>query len=511
MHRRWILAAVVLASGIVFLDSTMVNVALKAIGRELPTDFVGVLEGQNYIVSGYLLTLSSLLILAGALADRYGRRLLFIIGLAGFGAASALCGLAPSMELLIAFRLVQGAFGAILVPTSLALINANFSGEERGRAFGVWAAASGVTTIAGPALGGYVVDQLSWRLAFLLNLPLVVVALYAAFRYLPESSDPAAPRRLDWLGAGAIALAVGGLTYGAIRGQQSGWTDASAFAALALGAIAAAALVPLMTKRSNPLVPPMLFRSRNFTVTNISTMLIYGALYMYGQLQAIFLQGVLGFSALAGGLVTIPSSLFLIFLSTQVGARAGRTGPRVFMTVGPALMALGLLWLVRLPADSPAWDATLNDPRSLVPQGQTFVDLLPALLVFGLGLSLMVAPLTTALMTSVPARNSGLASAINNALSRIGPLLAGAVIFIGVSATFYGGLASRLGAPTDDPAIHQRFPPLNPPKSGTPAEDAAARAASTESFHLAMLISAALCAAGAAVNGVGIRDRQPDG
>ena len=509
-RRTWILVAVVLASGIVFLDSTVVNVALKSIGKDLPTSFVGVLEGESYVVNGYLLTLSALLILAGALADAYGRRRMFLIGLAGFGVASVMCGLAPTMELLIGFRLVQGAFGAVLVPTSLALINANFSGAERGRAFGIWAAASGVTTIAGPVLGGYVVDTLSWRFAFLINPPLVVIAIVAALRTVPESRDTEARRAFDWLGAAAIALAVGGLTYGGIRGQQSRWTDPSALAALVVGALLAMSLVPLMTRRRDPLVPPSLFRSRNFTVTNVSTMLIYGALYTYSQFQAIFLQGTLGFSALAGGLVTIPSSVFLIFLSTQAGSYAGRIGPRLFMAVGPALMALGLLWLVRIPADSPGWDATVSRPASLVPPAQTLFDLLPALIVFGLGLSLMVAPLTTALMTSVPARNSGLASAINNALSRIGPLLAGAVIFIGITASFYAGLGSRLGEPAGSASLQSRFSALQAPTRVTPAEASAARDASTDAFHLAMLIGAGLCASGALVNAIGIRNPRPE-
>jgi EmrB/QacA subfamily drug resistance transporter len=512
-RRSWALAAVVLGSGIVFLDSTVVNVALKAIGKELPTTFVGVLEGQSYVVNGYLLTLSALLILAGALADTYGRRRMFVIGLTGFGAASVLCGLAPTMEVLIAVRLLQGAFGAVLVPTSLAIINATFDGPERGRAFGMWAAASGVTTIAGPVLGGFLVDTISWRVAFLINAPLVLAALYLARTAISESRDVDASGHFDWLGAGAIALAVGGLSFGGIRGQTTQWSDPSAFVALGIGAVMTVALVPLMTLRSHPLVPPSLFRSRNFTVTNLSTMLIYGALYTYGSFQAIFLQGTLGYSALAGGMVGIPSAIFLALISTQVGTLAARIGPRIFMTVGPALMGMGLLWMTRIPPDSQTWGATVARPESLIPPASFFVDLLPGILLFSIGISILVAPLTTALMASVPARNAGLASAINNALSRIGPLLATAVIFIGVTASFYGGLAPRLpGLRTDSAAVRERFPPLNPPANHpTPAETAAARAASTEAFHLAMLIAATLCLGGAVVNGVGIRNPRSEG
>jgi EmrB/QacA subfamily drug resistance transporter len=506
-RRSWALAAVVLGSGIVFLDSTVVNVALKAIGKDLSATFVTVLEGQSYIVNGYLLTLSALLILSGALADTYGRRLMFIVGLAGFGATSVACGLAPNMEVLIAVRLIQGAFGAVLVPTSLAIINATFDGDERGRAFGVWAAASGVTTIAGPVVGGFLVDTISWRVAFLINAPLVIAALYLAWTAIDESKDPEASGHFDWLGAAAIAVAVGGLSFGGIRGQATRWADPLAFVSLGVGAVVTLALVPLMTRRPHPLVPPSLFRSRNFTVTNISTMLIYGALYCYGSFQAIFLQGALGYSALASGLIGVPTAIFLAVISTQAGTLAARIGPRIFMTVGPALMALGLLWLARIPSTSQTWDATLARPASLLPPGSVLIDLMPGILLFAVGISLLVAPLTTALMTSVPSRNSGLASAINNALSRIGPLLATAVIFIAVTASFYGSLGARVpGLQTESPAVRDRFPALNPPTQATPMEVQAAREASTDAFHLAMLIAAALCGAGAVVNGVGIQN-----
>jgi EmrB/QacA subfamily drug resistance transporter len=505
----WTLVAVVLGSAIVFLDSTIVNVALKAIGEQLPSTVVGVLEGESYVVNGYLLTVSALLILAGALADAYGRRRLFVIGLLGFGASSMLCGIAPNMELLIAGRVVQGIFGALLVPSSLAIITASFDGPERGRAFGIWAAASSATTVLGPPVGGFLVDTLSWRVAFLINLPLVAVAVVIALRFVAESQNEDPPSRFDWVGAAVVAAAVGGLAFGAIRGQQQNWSDPIAWAALAIGALATVALAPLMLSRRDPLIPPDLFRSRNFTVTNVSTFLIYGALYVVFSYQALFLQGVLGYSALASGLAGMPTSLALAFLSTTFGHLAGKRGPRWFMTVGPALMAAGLLWLTRIPTDSPAWHARVEDPGSLVPSTGYLFDVLPAMVVFGLGISILVAPLTTALMGSVPTRNSGLASAINNAISRIGPLLAGAVIFIGVSASFYGALHDRVPSlDTGSAAVRAAIPPLNPPHPSVPAEQvAAAQGASADAYHLAMLIAALLCAAGAVVNGLGIRDQ----
>jgi EmrB/QacA subfamily drug resistance transporter len=511
-RRKWTLVAVVLGSGIVFLDSTIVNVALRAIGQQLPTSVVGVLEGQSYIVNGYLLTLSSLLILAGALADTYGRRRMFVIGLAGFGVASLICGLAPSMELLILARLAQGGFGALLVPTSLALINANFEGAERGRAFGIWAAATSALIVLGPPLGGFLVDTLGWRVAFLINVPLVAVGVAIALARLTESRNPEAPGRFDWLGAIAVALAVGGLAYGAIRGQEQRWQDPTAWASLVIGAVALVALAPLMLWRRNVLVPPSLFASRNFTVTNVSTLLIYGALYVYSYFVAIYLQGALGYNATAAGLSGVPIGVALALLSTTFGQLAGRFGPRRFMAIGPAIMALGLLWYIRIPASSDAWVARANDAASLIPPAGYLVDVLPSVLLFAVGIAILVAPLTTALMTSVPTGNSGLASAINNAISRIGPLLATAVIFIGVSATFYAGLEARVpGIDIESAAVREQLAPLNPPADGVPDDQVqAAREASTDAFRLAMLIAALLCAAGATVNWFGIRDPRPE-
>ena len=506
--KRWTLAATVLGSSMVFLDGTVVTVALPAIARDLPATVVGALEGQSFVYNAYLLSLSSLLILAGALNDYFGRRRMFAIGLVGFGSTSALCGLAPTMELLIVFRALQGATGALLVPGSLAILTEAFAGPERGRVIGIWAAASSLTSLLGPFIGGVLVDTVSWRVAFLINAPFVVPALWATLRHVRESRDPNATGHFDWLGALVVALAVGGLSFGAIRGQQYNWHDPLAFVALGIGALAAIAFPILMLRRPNPLVPPILFRSRNFTVTNISTLLIYGALSVFGYVSAVFLQGTLGYTAAAAGLAGIAVSLFLIVLSARFGAWAGRIGPRRFMALGPLLMAISVLWFARIPSASAAWQLAPGRPETYLPPPSYVVDLLPGYILFGIGLAVMVAPLTTALMSSVPARNSGLASAINNAISRVGPQLATAVIFIAITASFYAGLAARVpGIDTNDGAIRNRIPPLNRPDSSVPpAVVAAARDASTDSFHLAMLVVAGLLAAGALVNWVGIRD-----
>lgn len=272
--KTWTLVAAVLGSSMVFLDSAVLGVALPAIGRDLPRLFVDVLEGQNYIQYGYLLSLSALLVLAGALSDYFGRRKVFLIGLVGFTATSLLCAIAPNMEFLIVARLVQGASGAILVPGSLAILTTNFEGAEQGRAFGVWAAASAIAPIVGPFVGGLLVDTLSWRWVFLLNLPFAAVAVWAALRYMKESRDEQASGRFDWLGAVIVALAVGGLSFGAIYGQQRQWHDPVAFVALGVGALATVAMPFYFNRVRNPLVPLGLFRSRNFSVTNLSTLLI---------------------------------------------------------------------------------------------------------------------------------------------------------------------------------------------------------------------------------------------
>ena len=503
--KRWILVATVLGSGIVFLDSTVVTVALPRMGRDLPRSILGVLEGQSYVYNAYLLSLSSLLILAGALSDFYGRRRMFLVGLIGFGGTSVLCGLAPNMELLVLFRVLQGAAGAVLVPGSLALLTANFSGVEQGRAFGTWAGASGATTILGPVIGGLLVDTISWRAAFLINVPLILAAVWATWKHIPESRDARASSHFDWLGAAVVAAAVGGLAFGTIYGQQRAWRDPAGYIALAVGVAATIALPILMIRRPHPLIPPELFRSRNFTVTNISTLLIYGALYVSFYYLALLQQGTLGYSAAAAGAAGIPGSLFLIFFSRRFGSLAARFGPKWFMAIGPAIMALAVLWYARIPTDSTPWKLQPGEPSTYVPPFSYVTDFLPGSIIFGIGLMMMVAPLTSALMTSVPVRNSGVGSAINNAISRVGPQLAGALIFVFLTANFYSVVASRLpGVDVTSTAFRDQVSPLNTPAD--PQLIAVVRDASTSSLHLAMLIGAGLLLAGAFVNSIGIRN-----
>ena len=507
--------AAILGSGLVFVDSTVVTVALPRIGQDLPALFMGVLEGQSYVYNGYLLTLSALLILAGAANDHYGRKRMFQLGIAGFGVTSVLCGLAPNLEALVIFRVLQGAAGALLVPSSLSLITACFEGEARGRAFGYWSGASAATTILGPVIGGLLVDSISWRAAFLVNVPFIVAALYAT-RHIKESRDISSSGRFDWAGSLITALAVGGLAFGAIYGQQREWRDPFAFVALGIGAAATVALPFWMARAKDPLVPLGLFRSRNFAVVNVSTFLIYGALYVVFYFLTLFLQGVIGYTAAAAGVAGLPGTLLLVLFSSRVGGLAARFGVRLFMVGGPVIMAAGVLLFGTIPGTSEAWMLGPGDP---LPPPDYWTRIFPGLVIFGIGLTLLVTPLVTALMGSVPQERSGLGSAINNAISRIGPQLLGAALFVAITASFYAGLEQRVpDLETSSPLVRQAVSPLNPIRvddtSSFPQSvrdrlvevERAGREASTDAFHLAMVVGAGLLLAGAAAN-LAIRDR----
>ncbi len=507
LRQRWTMLAAILGSSMVFLDGTIVNVALPRIGRELPSSFLGVLEGQTYVNSGFLAILAALLILGGAISDRYGRKRVFSIGLIGFGATSVLCGLAPSLEALVLFRLLQGAAAALLVPGSLALITATFEGPALARAFGVWAAATSAATLFAPVLGGLLVQYVSWRVAFLINVPLALLAIFGLARGVGESVREGASGRFDWIGAIDVVLGVGGLSFGLIRGQQKAWADPVAWIAIVVGLAAIVVFPILMSRRTDPLVPLDLFRNRRFAVINLSTFLIYGALYVFLGFSGIFFQGTLGYSVVAASVVGLPIGILLTVLSTKIGALAARHGPRRFLVAGPATMAAGMLWFARIPSTSQPWLADFAHPATLVPPVSMFIDVLPMMLAFGIGVSMVVAPLTSTLMSSVPVTRAGLGSAINNAISRVGQPLLGALVFIAITASFYGGLGSRTGVNPDDPTLRASVSPLNPaPASASPETAAAIKAASTDAFRLAILVSAALLALGAVVNGVGLRD-----
>jgi EmrB/QacA subfamily drug resistance transporter len=505
-RQRLILLATIAASAMVFLDGTVVNVALPKIGQELPATLVGVLEGQTYVVAGYMATLSALLVLAGALGDHYGRRRMFLLGLVGFTASSVLCGVAPSLEVLILARILQGVGGALLVPGSLSILTATFEGPARGRAFGLWAAATAALNLLGPIVGGILVTTVSWRAAFLINFPIGIVAIWLTLRAVPESRRES-EGSLDWLGAAVAGIAVAGLSFGAIRSREQEWHDPVALGILVAGAVAVVAFPILMVKRRDPLVPPALFRNRRFAAINLSTFLIYGALYVQAVMQSLFLQGALGFTPLASALTGLPGTLLLIFLSTKAGELSARLGPRRFLVGGPVIMAVACLYWLLIPASLPAWSASITDPATLVPPLSTILGPLVAGTIFGAGIALLVAPLTTVLMSSVPVDRAGLGSAINNAVSRIGQPLVIAAVFIAITSSFYATLAAAVpGLDPNDPALHAAIQPLNATPLGTDAAlAAAARIASTDAFHLAVVVSAGLLLLGALVNWWGIR------
>lgn len=499
--------AAILGSCVVFLDSSVVTVALPRIGHDLPAHWIGVLEGQAYVYNGYLLAESAFLILAGGLTDAYGRRRVYVLGLAGFGVSSILSGLAPTLEWLVVFRVLQGVAGALVVPGSLALITTAFTGEEQGRAFGVWSGASAGLAVLGPVVGGLLVDAVSWRAVFLINVPLILVALWLTGRYVHESRAARTGEGFDVFGTLLTALAVGGLVVGTISGQEREWHSRSAFVALGVGAVATAFLPWWMLRARDPLVPPALFRSRNFTVTNLSTFVIYAALAVTFYFLTLFLQGTLGYSAAAAGVATVPGVLFMALFSSRFGALAARYGARWFLTAGPILMAAGVAWFTRIPATSPAWALRLSAVGTFAPPEGYVTGLLPGLVLFGLGAMLMVAPLTATLMASVPADRAGIASALNTAISDLGPQLTIAVLFVVMTAHFYGALgASVPGLDIASPALRREVAPLNVP-GPTASEEVrrAARDASTGAFRLAMLVGAAMLLTGAAINAAGIR------
>ena len=420
--RTLTLVATILGSGIALLDGTIVNVALPAIEEDLG----GGLAGQQWVVNAYLLTLGSLILVGGSLGDLYGERRIFALGVAGFGVASVLCALAPTIETLVAARAVQGATSALLTPASLALIATTFEDEkERGAAIGTWTAWAGIAAVAGPVIGGQIVDVASWRWIFAVNVPLVLVTL--ALIYVAVERDEHVERkgrRIDVVGALLTAFGLAGPVFALVEQPQRGWTSPVVLLGLVGGAILLVAFVAWERRVRDPMLPLELFESRNFSVTNIETLLVYAGLASLFFFLTIFLQSVAGYSALESGLAGVPVTIFLFFLSSRIGALSARFGPRLFMGVGPLVAAGGVLLLVRL-------DENVDYVR----------DLLPAMIVFGFGLAMTVAPLTATVMAEAGRGDSGIASGVNNAVARVAGLLGIAVVGVAV--------AGRSGAELD--------------------------------------------------------------
>ena len=481
---RWVLVAAILGSSMAFIDGTAVNVALPALQRDL-----GATVGDvQWVVEGYALMLAALLLVGGALGDRYGRRVIFAAGAVGFAVASAACGLAPSIGWLIVARAVQGAAAALLVPGSLAILSAAFPPAGRGRAIGTWSGFSGFTASIGPVLGGWLIDHTSWRWVFFLNLPIAAAVLVLVAWRVPESRDPDAAPHLDGWGALLATLGLGGITYGLIELPRQGSGRAAALAALAGGAAALAGFVAVEARSRAPMMPLGLFRSRNFAGANLLTLFLYAALGGALFFLPFDLIQVQGYTAAAAGAAMLPFVLPMVLLSRAAGAAANRLGPRPPLVAGTAVAAAGfaLLAVPGVPGTAGYWSSFF-----------------PAMVVLGLGMTASIVPLTTTVMDAVETRHAGLASGVNNAVSRVASLLAVAAFGLAVLAAFDRGLDRRLAALDLPPGARAaiasqrlRLAAAEVPRDLDPRRRAEARQAVdmafVDGFRLAMVTAAAM-------------------
>ncbi|MDF2581191.1 MAG: transporter, partial [Microbacterium sp.] len=410
--QRSVLWIAVLGSFVAFLDGTIVNVALPSISEELG----GGITTQQWVVDAYLITLGALILVAGSVSDAYGRVLVLRIGLIGFGIASVAIAAAPTAEFLIVARAVQGAAGAFLVPSSLALITSNFTGAAQSRAIGIWTAMTTSAMIVGPLIGGVLVDLVSWRLAFLINVvPIAVTLVLLARGGFRDTRHPGAS--IDWIGAALCALGLGGMVYALIEQPNLGWGSPVIWLTLVLGAGMFAAFILRQRTTRHPILPLDLFRVRNFWTGNVATAFIYGALALNGLVVVVYLQEGAGLKATFAGLASLPMTVLMILFSSRVGALSGKWGPRFFMTVGPITMGIGALLLLTTTTEFSYW-----------------WQILPSMIVMGAGLALTVAPLTSAILGAIEPERSGIASAVNNAVARVAGLIAVALL-----ATIVGG------------------------------------------------------------------------
>jgi len=452
---RWVVTATVLGSGMASLDATVVGIALPSIGRDF---HVGV-SSLQWVVDAYTLTLAGLLLLGGTLGDSYGRRKMFSVGIVWFAVASLLCGLAPTAGVLIAARALQGVGGALLTPGSLAILQASFAEEDRSAAIGAWSGLGGVATAIGPFLGGWLISAVSWRLVFFINLPIAVAVVAINSRHVPETRAPGPVPRLDIRGAACISGALAGITYGLIAASSYGWGSVQVLVPLGVGAVLLGLFVMVEAREPQPMLPLGVFKSRQFTAANAVTFIVYAALGGLLFLVPVVLQVAHGYSPLAAGAALLPVTVIMLLLSSRSGALAARIGPRLQMSVGPLVIAASFLLFIRIGGS-----------------GDYLTAVLPAVLVFGLGVAIMVAPLTATALAAAPADHAGIASAVNNDVARVGGLIAVAVL-------------PALAGITGDSYLH-------------PAVLGA-------DFKTAALISAAFCAAGGVLAALTIRNPTP--
>jgi EmrB/QacA subfamily drug resistance transporter len=494
-EKQLTLLAAVLGTSVVFLDATVTSVALPAIRGDLG----GGLSGQQWVTNAYLLTLSSLLLIGGSLGDVLGQKRVFLVGVAGFGLTSALCAVASSILELCVFRAMQGACAALVTPTALAVIIHVFPEDERAKAIGTWTALSSIVGVIGPFIGGVLIAAGSWRLIFLLNAPLVLVTLVLIARGVPASASAGIGGRLDFLGAVLAAVALSGSVFAVTEQPARGWSTL-VIGSLAVGVLGAIAFIAHEARARAPMLPLRLFRERNFTIGNVATLTAYLGLGGVIFLLPVFLQEVSGYSPVQAGLALLPVTTLLIVLSRRFGALADRIGSRVLISLGALVASCGLLLLARV------------DQRA-----DYISEVLPALLVFGLGLAMLVAPLTATVLGAVQEDHAGVAAAVNTTLSRIAQLFAVAVLGAIVSLAFAGRVDTTLGRTAIDPAGHaaisaaKRQPLGSPSLNGVPpGERVLLRAtfedASVHAFRVADVIAAVLVAGGGLIALAGIRN-----
>ncbi len=494
--KRMVLVACILGTTVVTVDSTAINVALPAIAEDLG----GGLAGQQWTANAYLLTLSSLLLIGGSLGDVIGERRVFVAGVMGFGVTSVLCAIAPTIELLVAARALQGLSGALLTPAALAVIVRTFAEAERGQAVGAWTAWGGIGTVLGPVVGGQLVDSASWRWIFLINLPVVLGTLFIVSRAVPADAPRQPGARLDLVGAALCALGLAGITFGLIEQPMRGFSDPMVAVALIGGVALFAAFLLYERRTPHPMLPLALFGRRNFAAGNIETFAMYGGLSIVFFLLVLFLQGVAGFSALEAGSASVPVTLVMFALAARFGRMADRYGPRWLMGGGPLVCAVGLALMLRLDADVNYW-----------------TDLLPALLVFALGLSIVVAPLTATVLSDADEHNAGIASAVNNAIARVAGLVAIAAIGALVASQYGARLEDELGDVASPPAVQAALTEIEGrpfaverPEGLDPSTSArlvqAQESASVESFHFGIGIAVVLVGLGGVLGFAGIRN-----
>ncbi len=497
--KRLTLIACILGSGIALLDGTVVNVALPTIQRALG----GGLAAQQWVVNGYLLTLGSLILIGGSLGDIYGERRIFTLGVSGFGVASLACAIAPSIGWLVAARLLQGVASALLTPASLAVIVHTFPENERGGAIGVWTAWGTIAAVVGPLLGGELLAIGSWRWIFVINIPLVIACVWIIRVAIPRSpSRRVAGRSVDLPGALLCATGLGGVVFALIEQPRLGWSSPAVLVGLLGGLALLGAFLLRESRARDPMLPLRLFATRNFSAGNLETFAMYAGLAILFFFLILFLQQIAGYSPLKSGLTTLPVTVVMFLLSRRFGALADHYGPRLFMSVGPLVCAVGLVLFQRVGA-----------------QVDYLTDLLPALLVFALGLSMTVAPLTAAVLADAAQIDAGIASGVNNAIARVAGLIGTAAVGAAVAGSFASSLDSKLagvrlgGAARAAVAQVKRLALGRPAVHGLPPAQAravtsAAEAASLHSFHLGMAIAAVLLALGGLIGAVGIRNRR---